>query len=316
MSSASVPPPRDSTSRSARRSSARRSRRTSERCASARNAEAAFARHTQRRAHLRLGLAGLQARDHLVGEAHPRGHPVQEPGQPLAGGAQLEVAGHRARPVAGDQRVGERPDLALGRAGGELLDEVGVDLRARPELQGELLELAQQALLALADAVHQRLRAAAVELEAQPARLLDRPLGQVPGLDRGLLVDRAARLLDELVQALGRLEAALLAREEHHRRLLGQRRHHRGEDLQVGVLPALDPLGDHEPPTHREGHRRQRHSDRLGRARLALEDLDAARSRALLCERAQLGAALGEPAVVVAVDQIGGLEGRQTRAGV
>ena len=42
---------------------------------------------------------------------------------------------------------------------------------------------------------------------------------------------------------------------------------------------------------------------------VALEDLDAARPGLALRHRAQPAAALGDPPVVVAVDQVGGLEG-------
>jgi hypothetical protein len=47
--------------------------------------------------------------------------------------------------------------------------------------------------------------------------------------------------------------------------------------LDVGVLPALDAVDDHEAPADRERHRAQRRRDRLGRRGVALEDLDAAR---------------------------------------
>ena len=47
---------------------------------------------------------------------------------------------------------------------------------------------------------------------------------------------------------------------------------------------------------------------RVGRARVALEQLDAARAALLLGHRAQALAALGDAAVVVAVDEVGGAE--------
>ncbi len=48
--------------------------------------------------------------------------------------------------------------------------------------------------------------------------------------------------------------------------------------------------------------------DLVGRAQLALEHLHPAGAALGLGERAQLGAALGDAAVVVAEDQVGGLE--------
>ncbi len=83
--------------------------------------------------------------------------------------------------------------------------------------------------------------------------------------------------------------------------------------LDLGVLPALDAVGDHEPPAHGEGHRRERPGDVLGRALVGLVDLDAGRSGRGLRHRAQLRAALGDAAVVVPVDQVGGLEGGHGR---
>ena len=49
--------------------------------------------------------------------------------------------------------------------------------------------------------------------------------------------------------------------------------------------------------------------DRVRRAGVALEDLDAARPALGLGQRPQPRPPLADPAVVVAVDQVGGLEG-------
>ena len=54
-------------------------------------------------------------------------------------------------PVAGHERVDEAPHLALGRRRGDGLDLLDADAGALAVLERELLELAQEALLALAD---------------------------------------------------------------------------------------------------------------------------------------------------------------------
>ena len=54
---------------------------------------------------------------------------------------------------------------------------------------------------------------------------------------------------------------------------------------------------------------RERRDDRVGRAGVALEQLDAARAGLALGHRAEPRAALADAAVVVAVDQVGGAEG-------
>ena len=90
----------------------------------------------------------------------------------------VEERARRGRAVARDERVDEAPDLALGGVRGGVLDDVAADARAGPELERELLELAQQPLLALADErrrapARRRGRAATPSLAAsrlQPAR--------------------------------------------------------------------------------------------------------------------------------------------------
>ena len=92
------------------------------------------------------------------------------------------------------------------------------------------------------------------------------------------------------------------------------RLHRVGDERDVGVLPALDAVGDHEAPAERERHRAERRGDRVRRAGVALEQLDAAGAALALGHRAQPRAALGDAAVVVAVDQVGGAEGGHARA--
>ena len=80
--------------------------------------------------------------------------------------------------------------------------------------------------------------------------------------------------------------------------------------LDVLVAPALDAVDDEEPPPRREGHGAQRGRDEFGRRVVALEDLGSARPALPLSERAQPRAPLGDPPVIVAVDEVGRLEGR------
>ncbi len=73
------------------------------------------------------------------------------------------------------------------------LTRIGLPGRAVRELERQLLELAQQPLLALPHLRDQRLRGRLVERQAEPGRLLARPLGQLPRLDGTLLDDLARR---------------------------------------------------------------------------------------------------------------------------
>lgn len=192
---------------------------------------------------------------------------------------------------------------------GGRLDLLGADPCARPQLDGELLDLAHEPLLAIADLSDERLRAFAVKLNAELRRLALQPFRQLLGLQRALDRDVSARALDGLGERRADLEAPLLAAEEGDRRVgtdCLQRRRDMG--LHVRFLPALDAVDDQKAPADRERHRRQRAGDRLRRRRVALEALQAARTRLALGERPQSGAALADATVVVAVDEVGGLE--------
>ena len=80
--------------------------------------------------------------------------------------------------------------------------------------------------------------------------------------------------------------------------------------LDVGLLPALGAVDDEKPPHDRERHRVERTRDRLRRRRVALEAFDAVAARLALGQLAQRRAALADAAVIVAVDEVGGLEVR------
>src|SRR5207237_700186 len=132
------------------------------------------------------------------------------------------------------------------------------------------------------------------------------PARQLPRLDRGFGGDVAAGLGDGLAQPLGCLELPLLAREESNRRVGSDRRKRVLERVELLLLPALDAVDDDEPTADRERQGAERDGD--GIRRLALEHLYALRATPRLSQRPQPGAPLGDPAVVVAVDQIRRLE--------
>src|SRR3954452_6889545 len=85
-------------------------------------------RHAQRALDLRGRLAGVEPADHVVGLPHALRHPEQEAGHALALRAQLHLCPRGALHVAGDEQVGERPDLALGGVRGALVNVLGRDL--------------------------------------------------------------------------------------------------------------------------------------------------------------------------------------------
>ena len=189
--------------------------------------------------------------------------------------------------------------------------------RARAVLERELLELAQQALLAVADLGDQRACAPACRARARaPRARLDQPARQLPRLDVALGGDLAAGRLDRLARA----PAGALARPSSRaknatvsvsRSMPAMRG---GDRLDVGLLPALDAVGDHEAPAHARTSSR----DSAPRPRPACtaspsKTSTPAGAARRLGHRAQARAALGDAAVVVAVDQVGGLEASARR---
>src|SRR6185312_1035989 len=110
--------------------------------------------------------------------------------------------------------VDESPDLSLGRLRRGALDLLDADRRALAVLERELLELAQQPLLTLADLCDKRLRGGALDLDPEPGALRDDPLRQLARLERGLGVDVSARLLHGGDELRRDLRPPLLAGEE------------------------------------------------------------------------------------------------------
>ena len=206
--------------------------------------------------------------------------------------AMREQAGQRARPAARSsssariaaarrRRRARRPastslrsaELAHGSS-----TSSAPSARAGAVLERELLELAQQPLLALADLRDQRLGAGLVELEAELAARAADPARQLPRLDAALLGDLAAGRPRPPCAA----PAGTLARPSS-----------RAKNATVGLgVDALQRGGDRPRPRRPSSARRRRRSrsagpianviarerrgDRVGRARVALEHLDAA----------------------------------------
>ena len=110
------------------------------------------------------------------------------------------------------------------------------------------------------------------------------------------------------MQARGRDRLALLAGEEGDRGLRGDRFDRGLERVEVLVLPALDPVGDDEPPAEDQRHRVQRGGNGIRCRVLALKQLDPLGAALALSDRSQGRAALPDPAVIVAVDEVRRLE--------
>ena len=113
------------------------------------------ARHERRHLELGLDLGGRLARlqaqrdgEHLANAA---GHQRDEPRDGLALLAQREVRARGLLGVARHERVDQAPHLPLGGGCGGRLDLADAQARAAAVLEGELLQLAQEALLAVAD---------------------------------------------------------------------------------------------------------------------------------------------------------------------
>ena len=155
--------------------------------------------------------------------------------------------------------------------------------RARAVLERELLELAQEPLLALADLRRRApARPPAVELEAEPLRpraVAQR--GSSAALSVASLGDVAAGGLDRLVQRRGRLGAAVLAGEERDGRV-----RRRGRASAGATRASTSASFQRSTPSTITKRRPianvialSASADGLGRRRVALEDLDARRRR-------------------------------------
>jgi hypothetical protein len=146
------------------------------------------------------------------------------------------------------------------------------------------------------------------QLEPELARLRDRPGRQFPRLQPLLGADVAAGLADGVVESGRDLEAAVLATEEGDGRVGRQICERVDERGQLLLLPPLDAVDDDEAAAERERHRAQRDRDRSRGAGVALEELKSLSAGLRFGERAQPRPPLRDPAVIVAVDQVRGLE--------
>ena len=209
-----APPPREASSRSAISSSARRSLSAPPRRASAIRPSAALDGIRSLRLICAGGLAGVERAGDLVPAADALRHPVQQTGHALALGAQRQVDACGRRRLARDERVRQRPRLALGRRRRQLLDLGRIEPRVRRHHQRQLLELAEQTLLAIADVAYECPCRVRLERQAELARLRDHPLRQLPRLDAPLRADISARLANHIVEAARSLRPAVLPGEE------------------------------------------------------------------------------------------------------
>ena len=123
--------------------------------------------------------------------------------------------------LAGHDRVRQRPRTALGRGRGQLLDLAASSARPLAGAERELLELAHQPLLALADVRDERTGGFGASSSPSSAREPCTHFGSSHGLTL-LGADVAAGPLTASWRRAGRLDAPVLAGEERDRRV---RRH-------------------------------------------------------------------------------------------
>ena len=133
---------------------------------------------------------------------------------------------------------------------------------------------------------------------------------------RFIIVDSTERWTDKqfepLVNALKEIPpdttVAFFAREERHRRVGRDLLQGVHERLKLLVGPPFGAVDDDEPTLDREGEGVEGVRDRIGGRGVALEHLDPLGAAPLLGECAQPPSAFGDPTVIVAVDEVGGLE--------
>ncbi len=169
-------------------------------------------------------------------------------------------------------------------------------------------------MLSFADVADQGARRVGVELDSLLPAARDHPFGQLPRLHAHLRADLAADRAHQRVEPLRRPAAAVLAGEEGHRGVGRDRLNRRLERVQILVLPPLGAVDDDEPPAERERHRIERERDRVGARLVALEQLQPLRSAERFGEPTQAGTALCDAAVVIAVNQVRGLERRHPQS--
>ena len=133
-------------------------------------------------------------------------------------------------------------------------------------------------------------------------------LGSFHGLTLCSAATSPPAFLTALCRPSGALTRPSSRAKKVDRRVRRDRRQCRDERGELLLLPALDALDDDEAPADGEGHGIERQGDRLRGGVLALEQLHALSPALLLGQRAQPGPPLGDAAVIVTVDEVGGLE--------
>jgi hypothetical protein len=170
--------------------------------------------------------------------------PANDRPDELAGGLAvlLEPLGKRERAlqVPGYERIGEVVGAGCGVTRSQALDVRHGHIRRGVQCQPDLLELAGEPLLALADPADELLGGVLVQLQAELAGAFDTPLRELPRLRSRVLAGLATGLLDRLAELLDGLAAR--DQDEHGvGRQVGQRGFERAE---LAGLPAIDTIDE------------------------------------------------------------------------
>ncbi len=190
---------------------------------------------------------------------------------------------------------------------------LAAECRSGLAFQSELLELPQQPLLALAHLGDERLGRIAVQREAHPCACSRTHLDSSHGLTVICATTCPPARLTASWSAAGAFARAS-SRANRASVVSGGIWAIAGAQmlLHVRLAPTLHALDEDYAtrlPAHRQRHRCERLRHRRGRSGLALEQFDVARATPLsFRERAQTRPALGDRAVIVAVDQVCGLQ--------
>ena len=245
----------------------------------------------RRRAPLEPGgrqLRIAQAARRLVGDRRDR----------LSLRAEALGGAHGGGPVAGHDRVRQRPGGLLRRVDDHRLEVLGRHLTAGSRPDGEALDLGDQAHGPLPHALDQHASRGRVQAKAAALGLGDQTTGQVPRLRGRVAEDLAAGALHGLGQPLRGLllRRSLAGRERHGQvgRQVAQRLDHRRRLLHG---PALDAIGEQVAPRGHQGHRGNGSDERLGvgparRSTRMLSSAPGPPSRSALARRRESAASI------------------------
>ena len=310
-------PPRESSSRSASAPSAARRRSGSLRATSAMKRSAARGGMRSAALDLRGRLARLQALRDRERVAQPLSHQVDQArtgARPARAGAGRTASPRARRPPRARRRARRRATRpsAPRAPRSPRRRSLRAAPRASPSPSSASFSSSRSSRCWRSPTcATSALAAAASSVRPRRARLLARPLGELPRLDRHLRDDLPAGALDRRRAAPPGAFARASSRANSASVVSGGICAIAGSEmlLDVRLAPALDAFDDDHAPADRERHRGERRGDarrrRLRRPRAARR---SRRRPSAFGERAQPRAALGDRAVVVAVDQVGGLE--------